>query len=690
MNAERREYLEMQLSAYLDGELTPQEQAEVEAWLATDPEARRLLAELRATVDAVQLLPRARASEELLGNLRTRMERRALLDTPGPAEVVTRTPALSWGRWVAAAAVIALTVTAGYFTWTLRSEQQAVGPQLASRDEAAERKSSAATEKMSPDAGVDTLDAGVDTSIEHREAGDTTGVPAPAVLPPASARPARKPPEPAPGGAPALLAEGKPLERLNEGESVHAKRGTEGGVLAEAPAAREAVAGALTSGAGEDALVDKKPDTLSFAGRLEGRSAESKGIQHQCASALVPGADVADGRTRVLTFAFADASSRSKAIESLRRELLQGEGIEEAKPSAGFPRATQRSVRTPQETHPAEMAYQPSAGAGDSVRHRRQEMVLRSLRESEVNGILKEAGDASLGFKVASIDTNPDSAVNVLKVVAVDGASADRLVAVLNSRDWYAGQYRRLAGDAKPVRLHDGKEKKDSPEPDRESTIMVDDDAVDRVWNDHDGDGVTEWMHLPRALPKPPATQPSRESLYRSDADTITPLDGKLTWDVTHVLENGGGDDVMTDEQGVANQVFGLTLAPDQSVVFDADAEPHATTSPANSPQAEASYGMGGMGMMGSAVAGTGLRGMGAGYGAYGAAQGRGSTSRYAGSWSAQSSSSPASAVESRPSDSNLLVVYFEVLSPDTQPAAALRASAPASAAPTSRPATHP
>jgi hypothetical protein len=30
------------------------------------------------------------------------------------------------------------------------------------------------------------------------------------------------------------------------------------------------------------------------------------------------------------------------------------------------------------------------------------------------------------------------------------------------------------------------------------------------------------------------------------------------------------------------------------------------------------------------------------------------------------------------------------VLSPDTQPAAALRASAPASAEPTSRPATHP
>ncbi|NLE58795.1 MAG: hypothetical protein GX616_10565, partial [Planctomycetes bacterium] len=627
MNAERREYLEMQLSAYLDGELTRQEQAEVEAWLAADPEARRLLAQLRATVDAVQSLPRAHASEELLGNLRTKLERKALLDTPGPVEVVTRTPALSWGKWVAAAAVIALTVTAGYFTWTLRSEQQQVaGPQLASRDEAPARTPSSATEKMSPDAGVDTL-------IKPREARDTTGVAAPAVLPQASARPARKPPEPAPGGAPALLAEGRLSEKLNDGESLHSKRETKGDALAEAPAARGVVADALVGGAGEDALVGKRPDTLSFAGRIGGDNERNGAIQRQYA--LVPRVDPAEGRTRVLTFSFADASSRSKAIESLQRELLLGETDKGVRASAASRGATQRRVTTPQETRPAERAYPPSAPAGDSARHRRQEMVLRSLRESEVNGILEEAGDASLGFKVASIDTNPDSAVNVLKVVTFDGASADRLVAVLKHRDWYADKCDYYA-EAQRVQFHDRKTKEGGPWPDRQSTIAGDSSAR-RVSDDHDGDGVldagvTDWMDLPRALPKPPATQPSRESLYLSDADTTTLLDRLITWDVPLILENGGGDDAMTDEQGVANQVYGLTLAPDQSVVFDADAAPHAATAPADSPQAEAFYGMGGMGMMGSAVAGTGLGGMGAGYGTYGAAQGGGSTSRYAGS----------------------------------------------------------
>lgn len=681
MNAERREYLEMQLSAYLDGELTPQEQAEVEAWLATDPEARRLLAELRATVDAIQSLPRARASEELLGNLRTRLERRALLDTPGPAEVVTRTPALWWGKWVAAAAVIALTVTAGYFTWTLRSEQNAVGSRLTRKKIFVEE----------PPATAHRIEFGVATKSPSKpgETGDAAVTAVPAAGAPASASPARKPSEPVPGGAIAKLPEGE-LHKGLAGERPGSKKLDEGDRSAVALGAWEHVAGRVAGGAGERILADKRPDSLDFAGRLEGRSAESGGRQGQYASALVPAADSADGRTRVLTFAFADASSRSKAIESLQRELLQGEGIEEAKPSAGFPRAMRRSATILQETRPAEMIPRPLAPVRDSGRLDMRETMTDSLESG--SGRKNEVYDweASSGtVKIASIDTNPDSPVNVLKVVTVSGASADRLVAVLNSRDWSADLYHDLAEDAEPVQLRAYKAKEGGPGPDRRPKVAVDKSA-DGVWGD--GDGVPDKMGLPKAFPKPPATQPSRKILYFSDADTFTPLDGKMTWDVTHVLENGGRDDIMTDEQGVPNQVYDMALRLDRSVVLDA--EPHATTSPADSLQAKASHGMGGtghgMGGMGGAVAGTSLSGMGAGYGAYGAAQSRGSTSRYAGFWSAQSSSRPASAVESRPADSNLLVVYFEVLSPDTQPAAPAASSAPASAEPTSRPAAHP
>jgi len=46
------------LSAYLDGELSPDEQTQVESQLATDPEARQLLDELRALSGEVRELPR--------------------------------------------------------------------------------------------------------------------------------------------------------------------------------------------------------------------------------------------------------------------------------------------------------------------------------------------------------------------------------------------------------------------------------------------------------------------------------------------------------------------------------------------------------------------------------------------------------------------------------------------------------
>ena len=681
MNAERREYLEMQLSAYLDGELTPREQAEVEAWLAADPEARRLLAELRATVDAIQSLPRARASEELLGNLRTRLERRALLDTPGPAEAVTRTPALWWGKWVAAAAVIALTVTAGYFTWTLRSEQNAVGSRLTRKKIFVEE----------PPATADRIEFGVATKSPSKpgETGDAAVTAVPAAGAPASASPARKTSEPVPGGAIAKLPEGE-LHKGLAGERLGSKKLDEGDTSAVALGAWEHVAGRVAGGAGEQILADKRPDSLDFAGRLEGRSAESGGRQGQYASALVPAADSADGRIRVLTFAFADASSRSKAIESLQRGLLQGEGIEEAKPSAGFPRAMRRSATTLQETRPAEMIPQPLAPVRDSGRLDMLETMTDSLesgsgRKSEVYDWEASSGTV----KIASIDTNPDSPVNVLMVVTVNGASADRLVAVLNSRDWSADLYHDLAEDAKPVQLRAYKAKEGGPGPDRRPKVAVDKSA-DGVWGDDDGDGVPDKMGLPKAFPKPPATQPFRGSLDPSDADTVTPLDGKVTWDVTRIFENGAKHDAMTDEQGVAGQFDSLTLAPEHSNVLDAAAPPRATTLPAGSPRADASHSTSGTGMMGG-MGGAGLMsGMGGGYASYGAAQGKGSTSMYAGSSPVRSSSHPASAVESRPADSNLLVVYFEVLSPDTQPAAPAASSAPASAEPTSRPAAHP
>lgn len=124
MAADHRDEFEAQLSAYLDGELSERQRAEVEGRLASDLQARRLLDELKATIKAVQGLPRATASDELLESLRTRMERRALLGEGGAAE---RPPARRSGpalRWLATAAVIGLAFVATYLMWPFDPDAQ--------------------------------------------------------------------------------------------------------------------------------------------------------------------------------------------------------------------------------------------------------------------------------------------------------------------------------------------------------------------------------------------------------------------------------------------------------------------------------------------------------------------------------------------------------------------------------------
>lgn len=118
-----------QLTAYLDGELSVAERANVEAWLARDPEARRVLDELRRTSAAVQGLPRERVPGDFAAGVMARLERESLLGATlrmdGAAPTASPRPA--WLRPLAMAASLLLVVTAGWFVW----------PQVAARrDEA--------------------------------------------------------------------------------------------------------------------------------------------------------------------------------------------------------------------------------------------------------------------------------------------------------------------------------------------------------------------------------------------------------------------------------------------------------------------------------------------------------------------------------------------------------------------------
>ena len=70
-------------SAYLDGELTAEEQAEVEQLLDASPAARQLLDELRALSTNLQALPVYELKEDLSARVLRRAEQRVLSGSPG-------------------------------------------------------------------------------------------------------------------------------------------------------------------------------------------------------------------------------------------------------------------------------------------------------------------------------------------------------------------------------------------------------------------------------------------------------------------------------------------------------------------------------------------------------------------------------------------------------------------------------
>jgi hypothetical protein len=118
MKPDRSDNLEDQLSAYLDGEVTDAERADVEAYLAANEQARRTLAELRRNAELLRALPRAKAPDGLLELISAQMERQELLGGESLPSSGVGPPVRGVGRWLASAAVILMAASAGYLTFT--------------------------------------------------------------------------------------------------------------------------------------------------------------------------------------------------------------------------------------------------------------------------------------------------------------------------------------------------------------------------------------------------------------------------------------------------------------------------------------------------------------------------------------------------------------------------------------------
>jgi hypothetical protein len=96
MTAERREEL---LSAYLDDELSADERAQVEAWLAESAEYRQLYEELRAVRHDLESLPRHKLAEDLGPAVLRRAERAVLTPRESAPQSGAVTPRSAVAEW---------------------------------------------------------------------------------------------------------------------------------------------------------------------------------------------------------------------------------------------------------------------------------------------------------------------------------------------------------------------------------------------------------------------------------------------------------------------------------------------------------------------------------------------------------------------------------------------------------------
>lgn len=107
--------LEADLSAYLDGELSEDRAARVQAALKKSAEARRQLEQLRETARALNSLPRMSAPLRLVDQLQRITEGRFAVPQPRSAAGLPRILRV-YGSWTAAAAAILLAFAAGRFS----------------------------------------------------------------------------------------------------------------------------------------------------------------------------------------------------------------------------------------------------------------------------------------------------------------------------------------------------------------------------------------------------------------------------------------------------------------------------------------------------------------------------------------------------------------------------------------------
>lgn len=145
------------LSAYLDGQLEPAQTESVERLVAKDPQAQRLLKELRLTTECVSKLPRHGAPNSVLEDIQLRLERAELLDGPQTTSGGAHSRRSGLWQWMSIAAVVGIAVMGG--TWAIfggRGSPGGVGEGIVVQ--APRREKSTAPDEFTPAVSEDRLE----------------------------------------------------------------------------------------------------------------------------------------------------------------------------------------------------------------------------------------------------------------------------------------------------------------------------------------------------------------------------------------------------------------------------------------------------------------------------------------------------------------------------------------------------
>jgi hypothetical protein len=111
------EQIESRLAAYIDGELSESERAEIDRYLASNPAHQKLIQELKAHKQYLACLPRESAPAEVLDHLQSHLERQALLENVENDANMLRIN--RWPQWGAIAATLVLAVGLGVLVFSV-------------------------------------------------------------------------------------------------------------------------------------------------------------------------------------------------------------------------------------------------------------------------------------------------------------------------------------------------------------------------------------------------------------------------------------------------------------------------------------------------------------------------------------------------------------------------------------------